>query len=393
MYNYGHFLGECIDSVLSQQDVDVDVLVINDASTDDSLTVANAIAARDHRVRVVSNERNFGMVETVNPRSLGSRWRVCREDGRRRHADAGSLVRSTALLERNPSVGFVYGFPVTFTDSPPPPAGTTVRSWTVWSGHDWLRIRCRKGRNCIYQPEVVMRADVLHAAGKYRPETGHAPDFDMWLRLATIANVGRVNGSHQGYYRIHSHSWQRTMNSFYLKDLEAQRDIFINLFDDAASELPDAAALLSAARRAVASNAIARACRAYDEGREGDEPIQGYVDLALTLGRTARRCANGAHLSGVVALGLAGEAHSPIRDDPLHARRRGPDPLAPVALDRSMKTSFAPLDRLACVGSGGRVVRVGPAPSRTPVVTVVVPCYNYGHYLPACVDAILAQPV
>ena len=43
-YNYGRFLRQCVDSVLSQTGVDVRVLVVDDASTDDSATIAAEIA-------------------------------------------------------------------------------------------------------------------------------------------------------------------------------------------------------------------------------------------------------------------------------------------------------------------------------------------------------------
>lgn len=283
LFNYGHFLRECVESVVTQEGVEVDVLIIDDASTDDSLTVARAIADRDSRVHVISNERNRGMVETMN-RGL---WAVGGEYLVKMDSDdllsPGALARATALLDAHPSVGFVYGLPVTFTQSPPPPARTRVRSWSVWSGHDWIQIRCRRGCNCIYQPEVVMRAAVLHEAGKYKAEFGHAPDFDMWLRLAAIADVGRINGAHQGYYRVHPNSWQRTMNDFYLKDLEQHRAIFASLLDGCGSTLPDADRLSGIARRAIATNALERACRAYDEGTADQEPIDGYVALALDV--------------------------------------------------------------------------------------------------------------
>ena len=46
-YNYGHFLEECVASVLDDQEgVDVRVLIIDDASPDDSAEVALKIAAR-----------------------------------------------------------------------------------------------------------------------------------------------------------------------------------------------------------------------------------------------------------------------------------------------------------------------------------------------------------
>jgi Glycosyl transferase family 2 len=283
LHNYGHFLGECVDSVLAQDGVDVDVLVVDDASTDDSLGVAAKIAAGDSRVRVMSNERNLGMVATVNHglRAVDGEYVV------KLDADdlvtPGALARATALLDAHPSVGFVYGFPVAFRRSPPPPARTRVCSWNVWSGYQWLRIRCRKGHNCIFQPEVVMRASVLREAGPYKPEMGHAPDYEMWLRLATLADVGRINGAHQGYYRIHPASWQRTMDDFHLRDFERHREIFATVLREHGARLADADELSETARRAVAVNALERACRAYDEGTADNEPIDGYIELALEL--------------------------------------------------------------------------------------------------------------
>jgi hypothetical protein len=283
LYNYGHFLGECIGSILGQAGVDVDVLVIDDASTDGSLNAAREIAAADPRIKVVAHVNNMGMVPTINE----GLWAVDGEYVVKMDADdvvpPGALARATALLDANPSVGFVYGFPVAFLQSPPPPAQTKVRSWTVWPGHDWLRVRCQKGRNCIMQPEVVMRTAVLHAAGRYKPEIPHGSDFEMWLRLATLADVGRVNGAHQGYYRIHPQSMQRSIDNIYLRDLQVNGEIFSRLFAEAGAGLPDATTLASTARRAVAVDALAHACRWYDEGREDVEPVGACVELAEEL--------------------------------------------------------------------------------------------------------------
>jgi Glycosyl transferase family 2 len=289
LYNYSQFLGECVDSILTQDGVEVDLLIIDDASTDDSLAVAEAIAAADGRVRLVANERNIGMVPTIN-RGL---WDVDAEYVVKFDADdvltPGALARATALLDANPSVGFVYGFPVEFNSSPPPPARTAVRSWSIWSGHDWLTIRCRKGRNCIMQPEVVMRATALHEAGQYNTELPHGSDFEMWLRLATVADVGRVNGAHQGYYRVHDQSMQRTVHAGLLTDLRAHRDSFRNVLTEAGDRLPDADRLSCIARRAIAANVIGEACRAYDDGSAPEEPIDAFLALALDVYPGARK--------------------------------------------------------------------------------------------------------
>src|SRR5215469_6910820 len=59
-YNYGRYLPECVGSVLDQQGVIVDVLVIDDASPDGSAEVARRLAADDPRVRAVCHEENRG---------------------------------------------------------------------------------------------------------------------------------------------------------------------------------------------------------------------------------------------------------------------------------------------------------------------------------------------
>ena len=42
-------------------------------------------------------------------------------------------------------------------------------------------------------------------------------------------------------------------------------------------------------------------------------------------------------------------------------------------------------------GTDARISEVRPLPDQEATVTVVVPCYNYGHYLPGCVAGVLAQ--
>ena len=64
-FNYGSYLPDCVASVLDQNGVDVEVLIIDDASTDDSAEVAAALANEEPRVRLRRHERNVGLVETV----------------------------------------------------------------------------------------------------------------------------------------------------------------------------------------------------------------------------------------------------------------------------------------------------------------------------------------
>src|SRR4051812_37325712 len=194
-YKYGHFLEQAVSSVLDDQPgVDVRVLIIDDASPDDSAETARAIAARDRRVEVVVHERNRGHIATYNEGLLewadGDYCVLMSADDR---LTPGALRRARDLLDARPGVTFVYGFPLWFwQDRPVRQARTHVGGWSVWPGLWWLERRLRQGENCITAPEVMVRTSAQKRVGGYDPRLPHAGDMDMWFRLAAEGEVGFV---------------------------------------------------------------------------------------------------------------------------------------------------------------------------------------------------------
>ncbi len=65
-FNYGRFLRKCVESVLSQDVEDLRVLVIDNASTDNSVEVARELARNDPRVEVIARSRNLGPHASYN---------------------------------------------------------------------------------------------------------------------------------------------------------------------------------------------------------------------------------------------------------------------------------------------------------------------------------------
>lgn len=284
-YNYARYLTACVESIVSQPGVTVDVLVIDDCSTDETPSVTAALAQRHRCVRVIRHEHNRGHIDTYNEGLLqiDAPYSVLMD------ADdilpSGALARATALLEAHPEVGFAYGRPVHFIDEPPArfEHRGRVRSWSVWSGHDWIARCCSHGYNVVSNPEVVMRTEVMRDCGGFKRELPHTGDLELWLQLAARADVGRVNGPAQGYYRVHATSMQRTIYKGVLVDLQGRRDAFEYVFSGPAKTYPDSDELHSTARRALASQALDRACHGYDRGHPltGDHDIEALVAFAL----------------------------------------------------------------------------------------------------------------
>ena len=65
-YKYGHFLAGVVESVLSQPGVDADVIIVDDASPDESGAVADALAEADPRIRVIHHPENKRHIATYN---------------------------------------------------------------------------------------------------------------------------------------------------------------------------------------------------------------------------------------------------------------------------------------------------------------------------------------
>ncbi len=156
-YNYGHYLGDAVTGVLDQEGLDVEVIIVDDASPDGSVRVARELAAADERVQVIAHTTNKGHIATYNNglREIKGDYVVLLSaDDALPH---NALTRSIALMEHHPEVGMVYGFPDNFTETPPT-VPDRVRSWTTWHGRDWFRRACRTGRNVLMNPRSCCAA-------------------------------------------------------------------------------------------------------------------------------------------------------------------------------------------------------------------------------------------
>jgi len=276
-YNYGHFLVAAVHSAVNQVGVRTEVIIVDDASTDDSVTVATRLAAADPRVRLIARQVNGGPVAAFNEGlAVASGDYLVRLD-----ADdlltPGSLGRSTAVAEAYPSVGFVYGHPVHFSGRVPDRHRNVATSWRVWPGRSWLEMRCRLGVNCITSPEVLMRLSLVHRVGGQR-ELAHTHDMEMWFRLAWHADVAWINGADQAWHREHDDSLSAREVDV-LIDLRERAAAFDMLFAGVpgATDRLQTERLHRVARGALANEAVARAAQAYSAGH-GDE---NQTDLLL----------------------------------------------------------------------------------------------------------------
>jgi glycosyltransferase involved in cell wall biosynthesis len=107
-YNYAHYVPECLNSIFAQTgDFDFEIIVIDDASTDNTAEVIRSFT--DERIRVINHPTNLGHAKTINEGLLEARGefiaRIDPDDRYRPHFLAEVMDKFSA----HPEVGLVYG--------------------------------------------------------------------------------------------------------------------------------------------------------------------------------------------------------------------------------------------------------------------------------------------
>ncbi len=195
-YNYGRYLRTCVESILKQEGVSVRVLIIDNASTDDSLEVARSLAAEDCRVQLVLHQRNLGTHASFN---RGIDWAeadyfllLFSDD----FLVAGALGRALEVMEKNPSVAFCYGRDVAVRGNDPvPDAGPQPDPvpFRLHSGGAFIERFCRQGVFQIPGSSVIVRTRMQKTAGYYRSTLPHSDDYELWLRLAMLGEIAELD--------------------------------------------------------------------------------------------------------------------------------------------------------------------------------------------------------
>lgn len=244
-YQYGRYLGDCINSVLSQGVDDLRILIIDNASTDDSVEVACRFAAADPRIEVRARPVNLGPHASFNE---GVDWAasdyfmlVWADD----LLAPGSLARAMDFMEEHPEVSFTTGRGVSFRDGEPLPKQQKAETeWRFFTGHQFIVDSCRK----LTADQIVVRTSAQKQAGHYRPALYFTDDFEMTLRLATLGGVG-VTESPQSYRRMHGANLCDIHKVNRARDLRELEAAFTSFFTNEGAALADAEQL-----RALAGN-------------------------------------------------------------------------------------------------------------------------------------------
>lgn len=206
VHNGQSYLTEALDDLLAQTFRDFELVVVDDGSTDDTLTILNTYASHDERVVVLRNETNIGLPRALNcglERCQGEL--VARADADDRYLH-DRLERQVRFMRANPDVGLL----------------SCAAHKMSASGHHYRAVYfptedgCIKIRelfvNSFSHPGVMFDRHLVEAVGGYDPTYWAAEDADLWARLRPHTKMANLPVP-LVHYRTHSTSFMRTRGS------------------------------------------------------------------------------------------------------------------------------------------------------------------------------------
>lgn len=179
-YNQGAYITECLNSVLNQSYKNLQVIVVDDGSQDDTLDILQSF--EDERLTALTTEKNtaFRLYEIAEKEIQGKYVAELALDDR---WTLDKIKKQVDFLESHGSIGAVFSWCEVLT----PDLNEKERLEKIFNVqnremHEWFR-ELIVGGNKFNNPSVMFRTEVFQKYGGYRFRYRQLQDLELWLRM------------------------------------------------------------------------------------------------------------------------------------------------------------------------------------------------------------------
>lgn len=189
-YNYGNYLPEAVTSALGQTLYSLEVIIVDDGSTDPYTKEVVASYADTPRVKIIS-QKNAGLSAARNAgiKAAKSKYICCLDADDWLSADY--IEQCIWRLESDQNVGFVYSWVRVFGDDN-----------HIWHTRDF-DIDEARDKNWTSVAAVYPKCDWFLAGGYDTSMAGGYEDWEFWLRLSQLGRAGKVIKAPLFHHRRH----------------------------------------------------------------------------------------------------------------------------------------------------------------------------------------------
>lgn len=192
-FNHGEYLPQAIESVLSQDYPHVELIIVDDGSTDDTPAVLDRYK---DRARIIRQE-NAGQASALNRGWNASRGEILAYLGSDDALERAAVSRAVALLQTAPEAALTYCDYLLID-----PASHPIRQM---SNGDFDRRSLIAELVCYPGPGAFFRRSGYVKAGPWNESLRQIPDFEFFLRLSHTGTFVRIPEA-LARYRVHEGS-------------------------------------------------------------------------------------------------------------------------------------------------------------------------------------------
>lgn len=183
-YNAARFVREAVASILNQTFDDFELLIVDDGSIDSTAAVIESIS--DSRIRLVRNQKNLGLIETLNRGiELAEGRYIARMD-----ADDISLPRrfewQYQLMEQSPKVVACSGWSVDVC-----PGACNKHNFRE-ADHETLLGRMFVESPLSHPASFIRRSTLVDTGIRYDSRYTHCEDYRLWFDLSKVGRLSNV---------------------------------------------------------------------------------------------------------------------------------------------------------------------------------------------------------
>jgi glycosyltransferase involved in cell wall biosynthesis len=189
-YKLAHLLSDCVTSVLNQTFTDLELLIMDDCSPDNTPEIAASFT--DPRVKHIRNPRNLGHLQNYNKGIATARgkyiWLISADDTLRR---SYALERYVQLLDKHANVGYVFSPAVQLRDGQEWGALDYSICWHtdhIFDGRQWLAKLIQ--RNRIVAASAMARKECYEKLSVFPLNLPWNGDWYLWCLFALYSDVG-----------------------------------------------------------------------------------------------------------------------------------------------------------------------------------------------------------
>lgn len=225
-YNYGHLIADTINSLLQQTYNNIEVIIINDGSKDNTAEVVNAIAEKDARVACYSFA-NTGLGESRNRGLAVAKGEFIQFLDADDLLEKRKLEEQLQLFEAHPEADVVYGSVRYFTKDPYDPAD---RQLTYWGPQqEWMPKVSGQGRSFLAQvlkgnfshlSSPLFRRSIVDKVGMFDNEISAVADYHFLLRCAIADAVFYYHDTPETYSLVRWHPDNMSKDPKYMRGEE-----------------------------------------------------------------------------------------------------------------------------------------------------------------------------